>query len=209
MKNGIVDLVKGRVALNDQAVAAVRSVVGGEIGAVVRDELRPMRELMAALMVEISALRAEKFQAETMQVTLANPTERNVLGYDLIPKFQNDFQLSTLSADDRRREEMRRDIAVKVAEYALSIGKEPSKDTFGSFYGRFYRMLRAQTGYSPNKPTIFKYLNPYLGTKINTLIEDGYGYKFIALINAEIRKPAQRRKAAAAKRTTRKRTVRS
>ncbi|WP_155399797.1 hypothetical protein [Paenibacillus polymyxa] len=92
-----------------------------------------------------------------------------------------------LAPDERMMEDQRYEINAAIIEFAREIGKEVTPSNLGGYFTQFYALLRKSTGYFPSRKTLLTYHNPYVATKINTVLVDGKGADLLRVINTEIR----------------------
>lgn len=97
------------------------------------------------------------------------------------------YDYEKLTPEQRMWEDQRYDITAAIVEYSREIGKPTDSGNIGTYYTTFYAKLRAKTGYAPARKTILEYYNPYVATKINTILKDGKGPDMLRVINQEIR----------------------
>lgn len=97
------------------------------------------------------------------------------------------YDYESLTPLQRMWEDQRYAITAAIIEYARELGKVVDPNNLGSYYTPFYAKLRANTGYAPARKTILEYYNPYVATKINTILKDGKGPDMLRIINQEIR----------------------
>lgn len=76
----MVELFKGRVGLGDNAMGGIQQMINAEMSNVVRDEIRPLRELTMAVMVQFQEA-TEMIKALTTQLSI-------VTNKDSIPQLE-------------------------------------------------------------------------------------------------------------------------
>ena len=152
-------LVRGEMNITESGMGGIRELIKVEMGAMVREEIRPMRDLIAGLYVELqTAISKLKPQVTT----------------EVEPVI---VDIESLDPRDRVREEWRVKIAALIFEKLDAEGVEADKKTVGCYYSRYYGAYERLTGYRAKKATVWSYYHT-IGRKVFTLIDEGHAQGF-------------------------------